>query len=151
MFSNSFEHLGRLFGIHWYDAVSRQCENRRSHRMTKIETKPTPRSVLRSRGTRFGVAAFVASAVLLAPMVSASGASSPVLKSANVTGFPSALVNHSSRTLYVLSSEKGMKLKCTSSCLSTWFPVLVKTSVKTVALGAGVKGKSGQIRTNQGK
>ena len=113
--------------------------------MTKIETKPTPRSVLRSRGTRFGVAAFVASAVLLAPMVSASGASSPVLKSANVTGFPSALVNHSSRTLYVLSSEKGMKLKCTSSCLSTWFPVLVKTSVKTVALGAGVKGKIGFV------
>lgn len=74
-------------------------------------------------------------------MVGAYGAASPVLKSANVTGFPSALVNHSSRTLYVLSSEKGMKLKCKSTCLSTWVPVLVKTSVTTVALGAGVKGK----------
>jgi predicted lipoprotein with Yx(FWY)xxD motif len=82
-------------------------------------------------------------------MVSASGATSPALKSANVTGFPSALVNHSSRTLYVLSSEKGAKLKCTGACTSTWPPLLVKSSVTTVALGAGVKGTIGFVKRSK--
>jgi len=109
------------------------------------EMKNVRRSAWRSRGSRFGVAAFAASAVLLAPMVSASGATSPTLKSANVSGFPGALVNHSSRTLYVLSSEKGAKLKCTGACTSTWPPLLVKKAVKTVTLSAGVKGKIGFV------
>jgi predicted lipoprotein with Yx(FWY)xxD motif len=78
-------------------------------------------------------------------MVNASGASSPVLKSAKVAGFPGALVNGSSRTLYVLSVEKGAKIKCTSPCTSTWPPFLVKKSVTTVALGAGVKGTIGFV------
>jgi predicted lipoprotein with Yx(FWY)xxD motif len=82
---------------------------------------------------------------LLAPMVSASGATSPVLKSAKVSGFPGALVNHSSRTLYVLSSEKGAKIKCKAACLSTWPPLLVKSSVASISLGVGVKGTIGFI------
>jgi predicted lipoprotein with Yx(FWY)xxD motif len=81
---------------------------------------------------------------MLAPMLSASGAT-PVLKSAKVPGFAGALVNGSSRTLYVLSSEKGAKLKCKSTCLATWPPLLVKTSVTTISLGAGVKGKIGFV------
>jgi predicted lipoprotein with Yx(FWY)xxD motif len=78
-------------------------------------------------------------------MVSASGTTPPVLKSAKVSGFPGALVNHSSRTLYVLSTEKGAKIKCKAACLATWPPLLVKTSVTTISLGAGVKGKIGFV------
>jgi predicted lipoprotein with Yx(FWY)xxD motif len=89
--------------------------------------------------------ALAASAVLLVPMVSASGATSATLKSANVTGFSGALVNHSSRTLYILSSEKGAKIKCSGACLSTWPPLLVKASVTKVTLGANVKGKIGFV------
>jgi predicted lipoprotein with Yx(FWY)xxD motif len=96
-----------------------------------------------SRGARLGVAVLAASALLLAPM--ASGATSPLLKSAKVPGFSGALVNGSSRTLYVLSSEKGAKIKCKSACLATWPPLLVKTSVTTISLGAGVKGKIGFV------
>jgi predicted lipoprotein with Yx(FWY)xxD motif len=77
-------------------------------------------------------------------MLSASGAT-PVLKSAEVPGFSGALVNGSARTLYVLSSEKGAKLKCKGSCLATWPPLLVKTSVTAISLGAGVKGKIGFV------
>jgi predicted lipoprotein with Yx(FWY)xxD motif len=89
--------------------------------------------------------ALAASAVMLVPMVSASGATSSTLKSANVTGFPGALVNHSSKTLYILSSEKGAKIKCNSACLATWPPLLVKSSVTKVTLGANVKGKIGFV------
>jgi predicted lipoprotein with Yx(FWY)xxD motif len=91
------------------------------------------------------VAAVAASALVLAPLMSASGATSPVLKSASVPEFSGALVNHSSRTLYVLSAEKGAKIKCNAACLSTWPPLLVKTSVKSISLGVGVNGKIGFV------
>ena len=117
--------------------------------MTKSGTKNLRQSARFSRGTRYGVAAVAASAVLLAPMVSASGAVSPVLKSANVSGFPGALVNHSSKTLYVLSVERGAKIKCTAACTPTWPPLLVKSSVTTVSLGAGVKGTIGFVKRSK--
>jgi predicted lipoprotein with Yx(FWY)xxD motif len=98
-----------------------------------------------ARDVRLGAVALAASAIILAPMVSASGATSPTLKSANVPGFSGALVNHSSKTLYVLSSEKGAKIKCSGACLSTWPPLLVKSSVTKVALGANVNGKIGFV------
>lgn len=106
---------------------------------TKLKTAGSHRA-------RLGFAALAASIVLLAPMV-ASGASSPTIKTANVPSFSGALVNHSSRTLYVLSSEKGGKIKCKASCLTTWIPLLVKSSasVNSVSVGAGVKGKIGFV------
>ena len=68
------------------------------------------------------------------------------LKTANLSGFPGTLENQSSRTLYVLSVERGAKLKCKGACLSAWLPVLVKSSVKTITLGANVKGKIGFVK-----
>ena len=103
------------------------------------------RGAWRFRGSRYGVAVVAASVVLLAPMVSVSGATSPVLKSANVSGFPGALVNNSSRSLYLLTVEKGAKIKCTAACTPTWPPLLVKKSVTKVSLGAGVKGTIGFV------
>jgi len=92
---------------------------------------------------RVAGATFAAS-VLLATV--SAGASTPSLESANLTGFAGALVNQSSRTLYVLSVEQGAALKCKSACLSTWKPVLVKDSVTTITLGAKVDGKIGFVK-----
>jgi len=117
--------------------------------MTKSESKNLQRGAWRTLGSRYGVAAIAASAVLLAPMTSASGATAPMLKSANVAGFPGALVNHSSKTLYVLSVEKGAKIKCTAACTPTWPPFLVKSSVTKVSFGAGVKGKIGFVKRSK--
>jgi predicted lipoprotein with Yx(FWY)xxD motif len=77
----------------------------------------------------------------------ATGASLTTVKAGNVPKFSGALVNHSSRSLYVLSVEKGGKLKCKASCIPPWLPVLVKSSatVQSVSLGTGVKGKIGFV------
>jgi predicted lipoprotein with Yx(FWY)xxD motif len=74
-----------------------------------------------------------------------ASASSSQLQSVNVSGFPGALANQSSKTLYVLSVEKGAKLKCKGSCLTAWIPVSVKNSVTKVSLGPDVRGKIGFV------
>ena len=111
-----------------------------------MTTPSTTQRSVRHHRARFGVAAVAASVVLMAPMV-ASGATSPTIKTGKVPGFSGALVNRSSRTLYVLSVEKGGKIKCRASCLSVWIPLLVKSSAtaKSVSRGAGVKGKIGFV------
>jgi predicted lipoprotein with Yx(FWY)xxD motif len=63
----------------------------------------------------------------------------------NVTGFSGVLGNHVSRTLYALSTERNAKVHCKNACLGTWPPLLVKASVKSLSLGAGVKGKVGFV------
>lgn len=144
-----FEHFCCYFGISWCDTVLGSHEDEGSQRMTNMETRKIGRGAPLFRGLRFSVAALAASALLLAPMVSASGATSPVLKSGKVSRFPGALVSGSSKTLYVLSSEKGGKIKCKGACLSVWPPLLVKTSVKSISLGVGVKGRIGFVRRSK--
>jgi predicted lipoprotein with Yx(FWY)xxD motif len=102
--------------------------------------------IARSHRVRLSFAAVAASVVLVAPMI-AAGASSATIKVGNVPSFSGALVNHSSRTLYILSAEKGGKIKCKASCTPTWIPLTVKSSatVKSVSVGAGVKGKIGFV------
>jgi predicted lipoprotein with Yx(FWY)xxD motif len=77
--------------------------------------------------------------------IGSANASTSQLQSVNVSGFPGALANQSSETLYILTVEKGAKLKCKGSCLTAWIPVTVKDSVSTVSLGANVKGKIGFV------
>ena len=94
-------------------------------------------------------AAPVALAILAGATLVATGASaapSTSLASAKLTGFAGVLVNQSSRTLYVLSVEKGDVIKCKGACLSTWTPLLVKKSVTTIVLGANVDGKIGFVK-----
>ncbi len=79
-------------------------------------------------------------AALLVPALSASGASGPTLQTAKVHGVSGVLVDSSSHTLYLLSSEKGATIHCRSGCLSSWPPLLVKDAVTAVSLGSGVKG-----------
>jgi predicted lipoprotein with Yx(FWY)xxD motif len=94
---------------------------------------------------RLSVTALAAAGLLTVAFVDSAGASTSVLQSVNVTGFPGALANHASRTLYVLTVEKGAQLKCKGACLGSWIPVTVKSSVTSVSLGANVKGKIGFV------
>ena len=98
-----------------------------------------------SRATTCSVVALGVTALLAGPFVVSAGASTAVLQSVNVAGFPGALATSASKTLYVLSVEKGAKLKCKGACLSTWIPVTVKSSVSTISLGSNVKGKVGFV------
>ena len=109
-------------------------------------TPNTTQRSARPHRAPLSIAAVAASVVLMAPMV-ASGASSPTIKTGKVPSFSGVLVNHSSRTLYVLSVEKGGRIKCRASCIPPWFPLLVKSSAtaKSVSFGAGVKGKIGFV------
>jgi predicted lipoprotein with Yx(FWY)xxD motif len=118
--------------------------------MLKPESLRSDQHTKNTRLIRFALATFATGAIALTPAL-ASGAPSPTLHSAHPTGFSGALVNQSSRSLYILSSERGAKLKCTGSCLSSWPPLEVSTSTKTVSLGAGVKGKIGFVARGKGK
>ena len=97
----------------------------------------------RSRRRRAWATGVAAGALALAPLASsvASAMTSPMVKSANVAGYRGALVTSSSKTLYLLSSERGAKIKCSAGCLSIWPPLLVKKSVTKVSLGANVRGR----------
>lgn len=83
-------------------------------------------------------------AIVLAGTAAAASASA-VLRSVSFGGFTNALANHSSRTLYVLSTEKGGKIHCKTACMILWIPLEVKDSVTSVALGAHVGGKIGFV------
>lgn len=110
---------------------------------------------MRARPNRPGrarLAACVGAAALATTAVTAgwqatAGASSPLVKKANVTSYPAVLETSASRTLYVLSTERGAKLKCkTTGCLKTWVPLEVRSTVRSVAVGGGVKGKIAFVR-----
>lgn len=113
--------------------------------MSKTGFKKSPRGKNGSRAMKLSITALSAAGLLAAPFVDSAGASTSVLQSVNVSGFPGALANHASRTLYVLTVEKGAKLRCKGACLATWIPVTVKSSVTSVSLGANVKGKIGFV------
>ncbi len=112
--------------------------------MSKIGIVEKSQRIRSGRSARWALGSIIASVVLVVPML-ASGTTSVLVKSAHVPGFAGALVSHSSRSLYILSSEKGAKLKCNGACLETWIPLEVKTPGKTNAIGAGVKGKIGYV------
>ena len=97
------------------------------------------------RSRRMIAASAVAALVLTTGMVAVSATAAPFLRSTNVTGFPGSLANQGSRSLYVLSAEAGTKVHCKSACLKIWPPLLVKSAVRSVTLGAGVKGKIGFV------
>jgi predicted lipoprotein with Yx(FWY)xxD motif len=84
-------------------------------------------------------------------VVDASATTSPFLQSTNVKGYAGTLANGTGRTLYVLSTEKNATVHCVRHCLTTWPPLLVKSSTKSVTLGSGVKGKIGFVKRSSTK
>jgi predicted lipoprotein with Yx(FWY)xxD motif len=86
----------------------------------------------------------------LVPAGSASASSNNFLQALSIKGSVPVVVNSSHDTLYLLTSEKSGHLQCVGSCLSFWFPTLVKNSVTRVTLGPGVKGKIGFVARSHG-
>jgi predicted lipoprotein with Yx(FWY)xxD motif len=92
-----------------------------------------------------------AAAIALVPALSisqqtAQAAPPAFLHAANIPNYAGILENSASRTLYALSTEKGTKLHCAGTCTATWRPLLVKSTTKSVTVGAGVKGAVGFVR-----
>ncbi|HEY5103683.1 MAG TPA: hypothetical protein VII65_01440, partial [Acidimicrobiales bacterium] len=96
-------------------------------------------------GLRLSVVVLVALATLAIPVASASGAGTTSLRSVRAPGFAGALATSSSKSLYLLTSEKSAALKCTGACLSNWLPLLVRDSVARITLETGVKGTVGFV------
>jgi predicted lipoprotein with Yx(FWY)xxD motif len=111
----------------------------------KLPSVTLDRSANHPRVARFAVAALAVGALSATAVMSMAGATSTTIESASVPHFAGALVNHSSHSLYILSSEKGAALKCTGSCLTSWPPLEVSTPVASISLGAGVAGKIGFV------
>jgi len=80
-----------------------------------------------------------------APATTAGGSSasnaSVTVKAANVPGLGLVLVNGSGHTLYVLASEKGGKVTCTSSggCTAIWPPAALPSGMSRGIAGSGVQ------------
>lgn len=102
--------------------------------------------------SRVGIGAMVASmAVGTLAVVDASAATPPFLQATNVKAYPGVLAGTTGRTLYVLSTEKNTKVHCVRHCLTTWPPLLVKSSTKSVTLGKGISGKIGFVKRSSTK
>jgi predicted lipoprotein with Yx(FWY)xxD motif len=117
----------------------------------KPTTVTTTRGTKNSRRARLAATTLALGALGATAAIGVASAGSLSMEAASVPHFAGALVNQSSRTLYVLSDEKGGALKCTGSCLSSWIPVEVPTTVTTVSLGAGVRGKIGFVARGKSK
>jgi predicted lipoprotein with Yx(FWY)xxD motif len=100
----------------------------------------------RGEWTRRAVAASTVALLVTGFTVSFAGASGAQLQTITVKPYVGILANAKLHTLYVLSAEKGGVLHCKASCLSIWPPLLVKTVVTRVSLGAGVAGKVGFVK-----
>ena len=101
---------------------------------------------------RVGIGAMVASMAFgTLAVVDASGATPPFLQSTNIKAYSGVLANTAGRTLYVLSTEKNATVHCVRHCLTTWPPLLVKSSTKSISLGSGVDGKIGFVKRSSTK
>jgi predicted lipoprotein with Yx(FWY)xxD motif len=117
--------------------------------MTDRSTHATPASRthrLAARATAYLGAGALAAASLALAGAGTAAAATPFLKAANVPNYPGALENSASRSLYVLSTEKGAKIHCTGACAAIWLPLVVKSTVKTVSVAKTVKGKVGFVK-----
>jgi predicted lipoprotein with Yx(FWY)xxD motif len=110
----------------------------------RSSTSRTRRLTVRT-GAFLGVGALAAASLALSGAGPAAAAT-PLLKSANIANYSGVLENAQSFSIYVLSVEKGAKLHCTGACLSTWRPLVVKSSVKAVSVAKSVKGKIGFVK-----
>jgi predicted lipoprotein with Yx(FWY)xxD motif len=94
---------------------------------------------------RTAIASLVGAVASFAPLTLA-GATGSQLQKITVKPYSGILANAKRHTLYVLSVEKGGTLHCKSACTPIWPPLLVKSSVTSLSIGAGVVGRIGFIK-----
>jgi predicted lipoprotein with Yx(FWY)xxD motif len=119
--------------------------------MKQLATTVISRGSNPARVARVALGAIAAGSLGLAATMAAATGVSPTIKSVSVPNFAGALANQSSHSLYILTSEKGAKFKCMGSCLTSWPPLEVPTSTKSIHLGPGVKGKIGFVARGASK
>jgi predicted lipoprotein with Yx(FWY)xxD motif len=71
----------------------------------------------------------------------AAGGGAATVQTANVSGVGTVLVNAQGRTLYVLTSEKGDKVTCTTAggCTGVWPPTVLPSGTTHAVAGSGVQ------------
>jgi predicted lipoprotein with Yx(FWY)xxD motif len=115
------------------------------------DSSAAPTSVRRSRAARLAlIAALVAAVAVIAGCGSSSSKSSSsggggsssgssggssTVNVAKVTGYGSALVTGSGKSIYLLSTDPAGSSKCSGSCAKTWVPV---TASGSPSAGSGV-------------
>lgn len=116
-----------------------------SIRSTRFSSATRPSRLAVRAAACLGAGALAATSLVLSAADPAAAAT-PFLKSANVPNYARVLENGASRSLYVLSTEKGAKVHCTAACAATWIPLVVRSSVKKVSVARSVKGTIGFVR-----
>jgi len=85
-------------------------------------------------------------------VVDASAATPPFLQSTNVKAYPGVLAkHHGPLAVRPEHREEHQVCNCVRHCLTTWPPLLVKSSTKSVTLGKGVSGKIGFVKRSSTK
>lgn len=108
-----------------------------------MHSRTTPR---RQRVLRCVGAAALAGGTLAVLSAGAASASTATFTSSNAGAF-TELLTANGRSVYVLATEKGGTLHCTSAaCLKDWHPYEVASTVKSVTRSAGVKGTFGFVK-----
>jgi predicted lipoprotein with Yx(FWY)xxD motif len=107
---------------------------------------------LRASVGLFGVAALTLVACAKSSPPS-SGSSAPsnalvAVQTERVSGIGAVLANGTGLTMYYNTREKGGKIVCTGSCVSTWPPVVVTGAVPQAT--AGIKGSFATIARPDG-
>lgn len=97
-------------------------------------------------------AALAIGGTVVAATASTGRAAKSQLESVSSSPYSGLLANSKGFTLYVLSTESGGSLHCTSKqCLATWPPYLVSSSTKKLSVATGVKGKVGFVKRSASK
>jgi predicted lipoprotein with Yx(FWY)xxD motif len=112
------------------------------------DSPPVQTSVRRHLAARLAlVAALIAAVAVIAGCGSSSSKSSSssgggsssggsgTVKAAKITGYGSALVTASGKSVYLLSTDPAGSSKCSGTCAKTWIPVTVSGSPSA---GSGV-------------
>jgi len=81
------------------------------------------------------------SSVYGTPSSSGAAASGVTIRTANVSGLGTVLVNAKGRTLYTLSSESGGQLTCTvaNGCTQAWFEMDLPAAATAATAGTGAQ------------
>jgi predicted lipoprotein with Yx(FWY)xxD motif len=106
---------------------------------------------MRTHLWKTALALTVIALVVAGAAVAAVRATVTVKTAKNSTLNTTIVVNKTGWTLYHLTSEKGNKFVCTSSCATIWPPLTIPKGTKPVA-GAGIaKSKLGTIKRPDGR
>ncbi len=84
----------------------------------------------------------------LAPASAPAANGGDVVTAVTIPGYGSVLATARGDTLYVLRARGGAPVPCRGGCLSLWPPLLVARPVRSLDVGAGVRGRLGIVHAD---